>query len=433
MTDIGVGFAEPTSLSEIGISAVMLRDLFLKTMFRQSLTTVPDLSRALRLPLGLTQELADQIRHQHLIEAIGTGPEGGGASWQLHLTDAGRKQAIEDLAQSGYFGPLPVPLKTYSLAVRRQSLKKVIITRARLAEAMNDLILDASLIDQIGPAVSAGRSILLYGPPGNGKSAISEAICSVLGDGIYVPYAIEHQGQIITVYDPLIHRAIPQPETEAISLRRGIFRPDPRYVLCRRPAVVTGGELTLDMLELGFSANQQIYQAPMQMKAAGGVFVIDDLGRQKDSPQSIINRWIIPLDTGQDLLTLQTGEKVAVPFDCLVIFSTNFHPNRLFDQAALRRIFFKIRVEGPSQEDFLRLFAQIAQKKRLPLDEAALVHLIKNKYPRVDNAYANYHAAFLIDQILAICRFEGILPQMSAELIDRAWSNLFVEESDVAH
>jgi hypothetical protein len=254
-----------------------------------------------------------------------------------------------------------------------------------------------------------------------------------LGDKIFVPRAIEYTGQVITVYDPIVHSAAETQEDDPNKLRRSGNRYDTRYVRCERPTVITGGELSLQMLDLVYNPTARTYQAPLQLKSTGGVFIVDDLGRQAEPPQSLVNRWIVPLEERKDILALQSGEKFEVPFDTLVIFSTNFHPNEIFDKAALRRIFFKIKIDGPSQEDFLKIFAMVAKKKKMPLDEKALVHLLKVKYPTIDNVYANYQPIFLIDQMISICEFEGIPYQMSPELIDRAWANMFVKEETIVH
>jgi hypothetical protein len=273
----------------------------------------------------------------------------------------------------------------------------------------------------------------MYGPPGNGKSSISNGIRDALGDKIYVPRAIEYAGQVITVYDPIVHSAAEELVDDPNSLRRTTGRFDTRYVRCERPTVVTGGELSLSMLDLVYNPTARTYQAPLQLKSSGGVFIVDDLGRQEEPPQKLVNRWIVPLEESRDILALQSGEKFEVPFDTLVIFSTNFHPNDIFDKAALRRIFFKIKIDGPSQEDFLKIFALVARKKGVPLDEESLVYLLQEKYPEIDNVYANYQPIFLIDQIISICEFEGIPYQMRPDLVDRAWANMFVKEEDIVH
>ncbi|WP_416369003.1 ATPase [Tritonibacter mobilis] len=417
----------PKGLAEMRLPLVMMRDILLKTMFRKNLDMVTDLAGAICLPTSVTQELVDLARGQKLLEATGTLNANSGNEMGYQLTDAGKARALDALSQSEYFGAMPVPLDVYREQVKRQSIRNIMVTRQQLTSAMGHLILPDSLLDHLGPAVSAGRSILMYGPPGNGKSSISNGIRDALGDRVYVPRAIEYAGQVITVYDPIVHTEVAAEPMDPNALRKR-RRFDERYVCCERPTVVTGGELSLSMLDLVYNPTARTYQAPLQLKSTGGIFIVDDLGRQAESPQALVNRWIVPLEESKDILALQSGEKFEVPFDTLVIFSTNFHPNEIFDQAALRRIFFKIKIDGPDQENFLKIFAMVARKKGMPLDEAALVHLLKTKYPTIDNVYANYQPVFLIDQMISICEFEGIPYQMSPELIDRAWANMFVRD-----
>ena len=417
----------PKTLADMRLPIVMMRDILLKTIFRKNLDLVSELSKAVCLPIPVVQELVDMCRTQRLIEATGTLNAQNGNEMGYQLTDAGKARALDALAQSEYFGPMPVPLDVYKEQVKRQSVRNMQITRAQLTGAMGHLILPDSLLDHLGPAVSAGRSILMYGPPGNGKSSISNGIRDALGDHVYVPRAIEYASQVITVYDPIVHNEVAEAMQDPTSLRR-VTRFDARYVCCERPSVITGGELTLDMLDLVYNPSAKTYQAPLQLKSTGGIFIVDDLGRQKEPPQSIVNRWIVPLEESKDILALQSGEKFEVPFDTLVIFSTNFHPNEIFDQAALRRIFFKIKIDGPNQANFLKIFAMVARKKKMALDEPSLVHLLKVKYPTINNIYANYQPVFLIDQMIAICDFEGIPYKMSPQLVDRAWANMFVKD-----
>ncbi|MDP3338814.1 ATPase [Frigidibacter sp.] len=423
----------PRTMAETGLSMVMMRDILLKTMFRMNLELVPDIARICCVQVSVAQELVDLARSQRLLEATGTLHATSGSAMGYQLTDAGKARALDALAQSEYFGAMPVPMDSYREQIMRQSIRNITLTRAQLTKAMGHLILPPALLDQLGPAVGSGRSVLMYGPPGNGKSSISNGIRDALGDRIYVPLAIEYSGQVITVYDPIVHSSAEAAVEDATTLRRNANRFDTRYVLCDRPTVITGGELTLEMLDLTYNPTARTYTAPLQLKSTGGVFIVDDLGRQAEPPQKLVNRWIVPLEESKDILTLQSGEKFEVPFDTLVIFSTNFHPNSIFDKAALRRIFFKIKIDGPSQENFLKIFALVARKKRVPLNEKALIHLLKVKYPTIDNVYANYQPVFLIDQMIAICEFEGIPHQMSPELIDRAWANMFVDDSEVEH
>jgi hypothetical protein len=423
----------PRSLEEMQLPIVMMRDILLKTMFRMNLDAVSELAKAICLPIPVTQELMDLARGQKFVEATGTLHANSGGEMGFQLTDAGKARALDALSQSEYYGAMPVPMRVYAQQVKRQSIRNIQITREQLTGAMGHLILPDHLLDHLGPAVGAGRSILMYGPPGNGKSSISNGVRDAIGDKVYVPRAIEYAGQVITVYDPIVHTAAQEQVDDMSSLRRSGNRFDSRYVLCDRPTVITGGELTLSMLDLIYNPTARTYQAPLQLKSTGGIFIVDDLGRQEEPPQALINRWIVPLEEGKDILALQSGEKFEVPFDTLVIFSTNFHPNEIFDKAALRRIFFKIKVDGPSQEDYLKIFAMVARKRKMPLDEKTLVHLMKNKYPTIDNVYANYQPIFLIDQMISICEFEGIPYQMSPELIDRAWDNMFVKDEAIAH
>ncbi len=423
----------PRLIEEMKLPIVMMRDILLKTMFRMNLEQVSDLSQAICLPIPVTQQLVDMGRDQNLIQATGTLHAGSGNEMGYQLTDSGKARALDALAQSEYYGAMPVPLDVYREQVKRQSIRNIQITRDQLTGAMGHLILPDELLDHLGPAVGSGRSILMYGPPGNGKSSISNGIRDALGDKIYVPRAIEYTGQVITVYDPIVHSAAEQQIDDPNSLRRTGNRFDTRYVRCERPTVITGGELSLSMLDLVYNPTARTYQAPLQLKSTGGVFIVDDLGRQAEPPQALVNRWIVPLEESKDILALQSGEKFEVPFDTLVIFSTNFHPNDIFDKAALRRIFFKIKIDGPTQEDFLKIFAMVARKRKMPLDEAALVHLLKVKYPTINNIYANYQPIFLIDQMISICEFEGIPYQMTPELIDRAWANMFVKEEEIIH
>jgi hypothetical protein len=422
----------PRSLEEVGLSIVMMRDILLKTIFRTNLDLVSQLARVICLPVPLTQELVDLARSQKLLEATGTLHATSGNEMGYQLTDAGKARALDALSQSEYYGAMPVPLEAYKLQVKRQSVRDIKLTRAQLQAAMGHLILPPDLLANLGPAVTSGRSILMYGPPGNGKSSISHGIRAAMGDRIYVPRSLEYSGQVITVYDPIVHQAAAQAVDDATSLRRTSNRYDQRYVWCERPTVITGGELSLDMLDLTYNPTARTYQAPLQLKSTGGIFIVDDLGRQAEPPQKLVNRWIVPLEEGRDILALQSGEKFTVPFDTLVIFSTNFHPNEIFDGAALRRIFFKIKIDGPNQENFLKIFAMVARKKGMPLDERALVHLMKVKFPTIANGYANYMPTFLIDQMIAVCDFEGIPYQMTPELIDRAWGNMFVRQEVIA-
>ncbi len=419
----------PKRMEDMQLQPVMMRDILLKTMFRKNVSTATAIAQSVCLPVPITQELIDLSRSQLLLEATGTLNANNGSEMGYQLTDAGKARALDALAQSEYYGAMPVPLAVYAEQVKRQSIRNIHISRQQLTDAMGHLILPPELLGNLGPAVGAGRSILMYGPPGNGKSSISNGIRDAMGDKIYIPHAIEYAGQVITVYDPIVHSAA-ETAGAATGLRL-TNRFDTRYVLCARPTVITGGELSLDMLDLVYNPTARTYQAPLLLKSTGGIFIVDDLGRQAEPPQKLVNRWIVPLEEARDILALQSGEKFEVPFDTLVIFSTNFHPNEIFDQAALRRIFFKIKIDGPDQQNFLKIFSMVAKKKKMALCEKSLIHLLKTKYPTIKNVYANYQPVFLIDQMIAVCDFEGWPYKMTPELIDRAWANMFVKDEKI--
>lgn len=270
----------PKTLADMRLPIVMMRDILIKTVFRKNLDLVSELSKAVCLPIPVVQELVDMCRSQRLMEATGTLSTDGGNEMGYQLTDGGKARALDALAQSEYFGPMPVPLDVYKEQVKRQSVRNMQITRDQLSGAMGHLILPDELLGNLGPAVSAGRSILMYGPPGNGKSSISNGIRDALGDQVYVPRAIEYASQVITVFDPIVHNEIAEAAQDPTSLRR-ITRFDARYVCCERPSVITGGELSLDMLDLVYNPSAKTYQAPLQLKSTGGIFIVDDLGRQK--------------------------------------------------------------------------------------------------------------------------------------------------------
>ena len=418
----------PLHLSEIGLEMTLMTGILLKTIFRRNLSDIIDIAEALSISVPIAQELVDEIRVNGLIETLGARGASTTASMRYQLTDSGKSRALDALQQSEYYGSLPVPLADFWKQTERQKVKDVNIRREDLENSLSHLVMPDGMLDQLGPAVNSGKSILLFGPPGNGKSSIANGIRDSLGDNIFLPKFLEYSGQVISLYDPIIHTLAKTEEFDATALRRLGPTFDQRYALCRRPSVMTGGELTLSMLDLIYNPVSRTYQAPLQLKATGGVFIVDDLGRQTEPPQALINRWIVPMEQHFDILTLQSGQKFMVPFDTLVIFSTNMVPTEMFDGAALRRIYYKIKVDNPSRDDFIKIFVKTCRHYKLRPDEEVMKYLLNTKYPSVDNQFASYQAPFLIDQSLSICEYEGYEPHMSPELIDRAWENLFVDD-----
>jgi len=337
----------------------------LKTVFRTNVELPTRLSKIMCLIPTVLQEIIEVAREQKYIETVGKTVGADSNELRYQLTDAGRARAIDAFTQSEYYGAVPVPMEDFIAQADKQKVVDISIPRKALIDSMRNMVIHQSMLEEIGPAVNSGKSILLYGPPGNGKSSLANAIRDAIGEKIYVPRFIEFNGQVIAMYDPVVHKGAETNTNDQTSLRRTGDDFDNRYVLCKRPCVITGGELTLDMLDLKYSEDARIYQAPLQLKATGGVFIVDDLGRQQDPPQAMINRWITPMETGEDILGLVTGEKITVPFDCMTVFSTNFHPNKLFDKAALRRISYKILVEGPNRDQMLQIYLGYSKAVRM--------------------------------------------------------------------
>lgn len=419
----------PVRLQDLGLEETFARDLMLKTMFRMNLSMPTEMSRICGVTPTIIDALIDIARSQNLIETLGNRGASSSSELRYQLTDAGRMRAQDALAQSEYYGIFPVALSAFEAQSKRQSIGDAAIRRPGLEAASRHLVLPDGMLDKLGPAVNSGRSILFYGPPGNGKSVLSEAIRDALGDAVFIPHTLTVFGQTISLFDPIVHQVVEGPQVDPQGIRA---RPpfDPRYVLCKRPSVITGGELTLDMLDLGYNPISRTYQAPLQLKATGGVFIVDDLGRQRESAQALMNRWIVPIEQRYDLLNLQSGQKFTVPFDTLVIFSTNFAPTELFDGAALRRIYYKIKIDRPGQQDFLKMFVIMSRKAGFEPREEVITHMLRNLYPSPNGPFAAYHAPFLMSQMGSICDYEGIPREMTIPLMERAWQNLYVDSDD---
>ena len=418
----------PRSIAETGLEPGFLVDLLVKTIYRMGLEQPSEIGREMKLPVGIVIKLIEAAQSTKLMQTLGQLGASMTAEMRYALTGKGREWALESLAQSEWIGPVPVTLRSYSDQMISQSIRRETLTRPMLARVFAELTLPRELMEKLGPAANSGASILLYGPPGNGKSSIAEAICTAFKGRVYFPHAIVVDKQVITVFDPTVHHCVADDEEVGTGLRRESGH-DQRYVACRRPAVITGGELTLDRLDLALNTVSRVYEAPMQLKAAGGVLVIDDFGRQRQSPQELINRLIIPLENGIDYLALQTGRKFELPFDALVVFSTNIAPKKLVDEAALRRLRYKILIDKPDRDTFIEIFYRTAQRFGLTLDEETLAYILTELYGKQEGAeFHCFHPRFLIEQTKAICAFEGVAPQFRPDFLRRAWGNLFISE-----
>jgi len=418
----------PRSMQDTGLEEGFLLDLMVKVMYRIGVERASEISNITKLGVGIVDEMLSLGQELKLIETLGQRGASLTAEMRYALSGLGRARALEAMAKSEYSGPAPVPLSSFVAQCKAQSVRNEVLTRAMLEKVFSKLTLSEDLMAKIGPAVNSGQSIMLYGPAGNGKSSIAVAITAAYQDQLYLPYCFEVDNQVITVYDPTVHHRLDKDDFGGEGLRRGVGF-DRRFVLCRRPAVIAGGELTLNALNLAFSPTSRIYEAPLQLKAVGGVFVVDDFGRQRHTPQEMINRLIIPLENKVDYLTLQTGRKFEVPFDPVVIFSTNIAPTTLADEAALRRLRYKIEVGPPNQDLYIRIFARCAEEYGLTVDEDILGYLLFEKYPNQPGAELHaFHPRFLIEQTLSICTYEGVKKELRKDFLDRAWINLFAKD-----
>ena len=331
-------------------------------------------------------------------------------------------------SQNQYVGPAPVPLSALVERIQRQRITNERVDRASVEKAFANLIVSQNFIHQIGPAINSGRSILLYGAPGNGKTSVAERIGAIFKETIYIPHCFAVEGQIIKVFDPGIHKRIERNATASRgTLRREDF--DVRWVPCRRPFIVTGGELTLEMLDLSFNSLAKFYEAPLHIKALGGIFTIDDFGRQLVSPEALLNRWIVPLESRIEYLKLHTGKSFSLPFDELVVFSTNLSPRDLMDPAFLRRIPYKLEIGGPNPSDYRQIFKLVARAMEMDASDEIIDMVIRTLTVENDFPLASYQPKFVIDQVRAACKFEGIAPQFRPELVEMALGNLFTKDS----
>ncbi len=413
---------EPRTVEETRIPQPLLADLALKILYFGGMMPGGHIARGMHLHFsGVVEPVLRGLKADHLVEVTG-GNSLSPASYQYSITNKGSERARELLERNRYVGPCPVTLRHYIKVIELQAQRRPLVNEADVREAMAGLILPDEVIDQIGPAVNSYESVFIFGPPGNGKTSIAKAIGSRLLPGnVMVPHAIFEDGQIIKVFDPETHEALDDEELPG----SGSF--DKRWVRCASPVVITGGELTLNDLDLAWSDTNRYYEAPFQLKANGGMLMIDDFGRQRVDPRDLLNRWIVPLEEGIDYLTFHTGKKFPVPFETLLVFSTNLNPKSLVDEAFLRRISHKMGINDPNRDQFREIFVDACGVRDIEFNENTFNYLLQKYYDEVDRPLRACHPRDLLKQVVTYAIYRHEPSAMTKDLIDRAARSYFAE------
>ncbi len=426
--DSGVAPPVPESLRETGISDAVVEQLILKFLYNRGEMLGRELGTELGLDFSLIDEVLESLKRSHTVgvrKSLGMGNSSG----IFFLTDAGRATTREHLENNQYVGPVPVPLSQYAEMVQLQRLKDNWLNPETLKQAFSHLVIEKDILAKIGPAVNSNKSFLIYGQPGNGKTALAEALFNVDTAPIYMPYAIECQGNIIQVYDPIYHQKLEDKAPSVLTMSNDSSY-DHRWFRCKRPFIVTGGELTMEMLDLSYNSVSKVYDAPFQVKANNGIYLVDDFGRQKATPAEILNRWIVPMERHIDYLSFQTGGKMTVPFEAFLIFSTNLRPDNLGDEAFLRRIQYKMFLRSPNPNEYMMIFERYAHSKQLEFTSDLVRQFVEKHYVQGGKRYRRCHPRDIISHAIDIINFESLPKKLTEDLLDHAFTSAFVENID---
>lgn len=418
----------PESIADTGVSSALVEQIVLKILYFRGEMVGKDLAEALGVKYSVIEALMDGLKWQHLV-AVKKSLGMGSASAIFQLSETGRNAAREYLNTNQYAGVIPVPLHQYTEMVKRQKQAPNWITMEKLRRAYQHMVVTADVLGKIGPAVNSGKSFLLYGQPGNGKTALAEALGTMNKETVYVPYAIECQGNIIQMYDPIYHHPEKKPDTESIFVSQDA-KFDQRWFSAPRPFITSGGELTLDMLDLSFNESSKIYEAPFQLKANNGIYLIDDFGRQRATPAEVLNRWIVPMERQVDFLSFRTGGKMLIPFEAFLIFSTNLRPENLGDEAFLRRIQYKMLVKSPDTEEFRDIFVRFCQTKRLAYDSSVIDYLIDEHYRPAGKPFRRCQPRDIISHAIDLINFENREWKLTRDILEESFYSCFVKDSE---
>lgn len=414
---------EPIAIEDTGINRTLLTELMLRALYNKGRATGSELASTLCLNYTIIEQLLVDLRNIEQIDIIGQRGYSD-VNYEYALTPRGQQAANDALLKTSYWGSCPVPLDEWIKSVKAQTIRHIKVTRRNIREAFQDLIIDESILNMVGPAVNSGTSMMMFGYPGNGKTTIAERIAQLLGDGIFIPYTVEADGAMIKMYDPIVHEMPKKPLPESMEYDR-------RWIYINRPVVIVGGELTLEGLDLTYNTKSQVYEAPFQMKANCGIFLIDDFGRQRVNPFFLLNRWIVPLEKKYDYLSMVTGQKIQIPFDQLTMFSTNLDPNQIGDDALLRRIKYKFEVLDPTEKQWRDIWKIMCKIRKVPYNDRGIDYLVAKWFkPGTEDArpFRMCQPRDLLDQMISIAAYNMETATVNPDLLDAACLTYFPDK-----